>query len=111
MKRALFVIAALVVFGAVGVLYGQQPDWQKHIDWSIGNTGAADCPDQYAPYPRCLAQGNRSCLMRIAIQSAKDNDCANAMRLTLTTQCHNAGAQQQLGNAGQAAVCSYLRTK
>jgi hypothetical protein len=84
-----------------------------NINWSIGNTGAPDCPEQYAAYPECLlpGRGNRSCLMSKAIQSAKDNDCANAFRLTLITQCHNAGAQQSIAAAGQEAVCNYLKKK
>lgn len=82
------------------------------LNWSIGDTGAADCPEQYQ-YPECLlpGAGNRSCLMRKAIQSAKDNDCQNAMRQSLITQCHNGAAQAILAQAGQPAVCDYLKTK
>ncbi len=85
----------------------------QNINWSIGNTGAPDCPDQYAAYPECLlpGRGNRACLMQKAIQSARDNDCANAFRVTLITQCHNGGAQQSIAASGQQAVCNYLRTK
>jgi hypothetical protein len=87
-----------------------KPDWQVHIDWSIGNTGPPDCVAQYAATePKCLTEGNRSCLMRRAIDSAKHNNCSYALRLTLITQCHNAGAQQAIGGAGEAAVCAYLK--
>lgn len=100
-------------FGSLGF---DKPDWQKHIDWCIGNyttdPGEANCQDQYlATYPECLTGGGRACLMTKAINSAKANDCNNAMRLTLICQCHNGGAQQQLGDAGQDNVCSYLRQK
>ena len=88
---------------------------QDTINWSIGNSTGADqtnCPDQYvATEARCLAEGGRACLMQRAIASAKANNCSYAMRLTLITQCHNANAQQQLGAAGEAEVCTYLRTK
>jgi len=102
--------AALVP--TTSLVYAQKPDWQSHIDWSIGNTGAPDCPDQYAQTEgHCLAEGNRSCMMRRAIDSAKSNNCSYAMRLTLITQCHNAGAQQAIGAAGEPAVCQYLKGK
>lgn|ERR1700688_194354 len=87
-------------------------NWQAHLDWCIGNTGAPDCPELYiATYPECLTQGNRSCLLRKAIDSAKANDCANSFRLSLICQCHNAGAQMDLARAGQPAVCAYLKGK
>lgn len=89
-----------------------QPDWQKHIDWAIGNTGAVDCPDQYlATYPECIANGGRSCLMGKAIEAAKANNCSWAFKLTLITQCHNSGAQTAIAQAGESAVCEYLKTK
>jgi hypothetical protein len=86
--------------------------WQQDIDWSIGDSGAPDCIDQYlATLPECLTSGNRSCMMRHAIQAAKDGNCQWAMRLTLITQCHNAGAAQGIAHAGEQAVCAYLKTK
>lgn len=85
---------------------------QGNIDWSIGNTGAPDCPDQYiATEPKCLTEGNRSCLMRRAIDSAKHNNDSYAKRLTLITQCHNGNAQKSIGRASEKAVGDYLRTK
>ena len=96
-------------------VYGQKPDWQKHLDWSISNSdagGSVDCPDKYlTTYPECQVSGGRSCMMKKAIQSAKDNDCANALRVSLITQCHNTPARDQISRAGQAAVCRYLKTK
>jgi hypothetical protein len=94
----------------------QQPDWQKHLDWSSGNyttdPGQANCQADYlATYPACLTGGGRACLMTKAIASAKANDCANALRVSLITQCHNGGAQSQIGGAGADAVCNYLKTK
>lgn len=89
-----------------------KPDWQLGIDWAIGDSGPPNCPELYlGTYPECLASGNRSCLMRKAIQSAKDGDCNNAFRLTLITQCHNPAAAQALAAAGSQAVCDYLKTK
>jgi hypothetical protein len=117
MRSMKFLAAVVLIAGAALVqtirsVHAEQPDWQKHIDWSIGNTGAPDCPDQYAQTEgHCLAEGNRSCMMRRAIDSAKHNNCSYAMRLTLITQCHNAGAQQAIGGAGEPAVCQYLKSK
>jgi len=94
----------------------RKPDWQSDIDWSIGNhttdPGETNCQDQYAATePACIVGGGRQCLMVRAIDSAKANNCAYAMRLTLITQCHNGQAQQGIGGAGQQAVCAYLKTK
>src|SRR5260221_6992010 len=76
----------------------QKPDWQEHLDWSIRNSdagGSVDCPDKYlATYPECHISGGRSCMMKKAIQSAKDNDCANALRVSVITQCHNVTARR-----------------
>ena len=49
--------------------------------------------------------------MRKAIASAKANDCDNAFKLTLITQCHNHGAQMDLARAGSQAICDYLKGK
>ena len=43
-------------------MFGQQPDWQKNIDWSIGNhttdPGETNCVDQYlATEPTCITGG------------------------------------------------------
>jgi hypothetical protein len=86
---------------------------QSNLDWSVGNTGAPDCPLEYTAYPECLlpGTGSRACLMQKAIASAKANDCSNAFRLSLVTQCQNAGAQKAIASAGAEAVCSYLRKK
>jgi len=94
----------------------QQPDWQKHIDWCVGNhttdPGETNCIDQYAATePRCITGGGRACLMQRAIDSAKHSNCSYAFRLTLICQCHNDGARQQLGKAGQQAVCDYEKSK
>ena len=113
---------SLVLYMFVGIalftppVSADKPDWQKHIDWAIGNhttdPGETNCPEQYvATEPACVTGGGRSCLMARAIDSAKHNNCNYAMRLTLITQCHNQGAQQTLGEAGQQAVCDYEKTK
>lgn len=95
--------------------HAQQPDWQKHIDWCISNKdagGSVDCPDKYlATYPECHVKGGRACLLAKAIQSAKDNDYANAFGLAVICQCHNVNARDQIVAAGKKAVGDYLRTK
>jgi hypothetical protein len=86
---------------------------KNHVNWAVGNTGAPDCPHLYAAtYPECLWNGrNRACLMEKAIASAKANDCENAFRLTLITQCHNGAAASEIASCGKQGVCEYLRTK
>jgi uncharacterized membrane protein len=84
--------------------------WQNDLDWSIGNSTAGsstDCPQSY-PYPECVISGGRACLMKHAMRSARDNDCANALRVALITQCHNQGAANGIAAAGQFQVCQYL---
>ncbi len=72
---------------------GEKPDWMKHIDWLIGNTGAVDCPEKYlATHPECILGGGRACLMAKAIESAKAGNCPWAFRLTLITQCQKGGS-------------------
>jgi hypothetical protein len=93
------------------------PDWQLHIDWSAANNtndpGETNCPQSYmeAEQPSCIIGGGRACLMAKAIEAAKAGRCEYAFHLTLITQCHNAGAQQALANAGQGQVCAYLKTR
>ena len=106
----------LIVSGSTVAFSQDKPDWQKHIDWSIGNhtsdPGETNCVDQYTvTEPACIVGGGRACLMVRAIDSAKANNCPYALRLTLITQCHNGGAQQAIGSAGRDAVCDYLKTK
>ena len=105
----------LLFFLSVSLFSLAKPEWQQHLDWSIGNRTGPDqlnCPEQYtATYPECIAGGGRACLMEKAIQSAKDNDFNNAMRLSLITQCHNQGAQKAIGAAGKTQVGNYLRKK
>jgi hypothetical protein len=118
MKSLMTQLSMTLITLAVLNLSGQaqnKPDWQKHLDWSIQNPdagGSVDCPDKYAAtYPECLFSGGRSCMMKKAIQSAKDNDCSNAHRVSQITQCHNVTARDQIRDAGQDAVCQYLKTK
>jgi hypothetical protein len=46
--------------------------------------------------------------MKHAQQSARDHDCANALRVALVTQCHNHDAFQGIAAAGESQVCQYL---
>lgn len=94
----------------------QRPDWQIHIDWAVANVtsdpGETNCVDKYlATEPSCVMDGGRSCLMQKAIKSAKAGDCSRAIRLTLITQCHNQAAQQAILEAGESAMCAYLKAK
>jgi hypothetical protein len=115
--KIVFGAALLLTAGGASTALSQNiPDWQAHINWSIGNhttdPGETNCVEQYvATEPACITGGGRACLMARAIDSAKANNCSYAMRLTLITQCHNGGAQQAIGGAGQASVCNYLKSK
>ncbi len=110
-----FIVSGLLIATRTAVRAADAPcdaECRGNIDWSIGNTGAPDCPDQYvATEPKCLGEGNRSCLMRRAIDSAKHNNDSYAKRLSLITQCHNGNAQKSIGRASEKAVGDYLRTK
>lgn len=81
---------------------------RQNIDWSRGNTGAVDCDLQYGDFPVCIFLGGRSCVMQRAVAAAKVGNCHDAFRWTLTTQCHNAHAQETIRSSGEAAVCAYL---
>jgi hypothetical protein len=111
LKRSLVAVGLILSLGGIA-----HADYKGNLDWCIGNhtvdPGMTDCPDQYAAtYPKCLTEGGRACLMGKAIQSAKDSDCSNAFKLSKICQCHNGGAQTEIANAGQQAVCDYLKTK
>jgi hypothetical protein len=90
-------------------------NWRANIDWCIGNSdagGSVDCPDKYVTYPECIVSGGRSCLMKKAIQSAKDKDYANSFRLAQICQCHNVGARDGIIYCGgQQGVGDYLKAK
>jgi hypothetical protein len=114
-KRATLMVVAGVFLIATALIADTQ-DWQKHLDWSIGNhtsdPGETNYIDQYvATESACIVGGGRSCLMKRAMESAKANNYAYAFRLSLITQCHNGTAQSQIGAAGQQAVGDYLKTK
>jgi len=89
----------------------ERAEWMIHIDWSISNTdagGSTDCPGLY-PYPGCVLNGGRACLMSQSIKAAKANSCTEALKTTLVTQCHNPEAQQAILAAGETKVCTYLK--
>ena len=106
-------LAAL--FAGVSVAHANKPDWQQHLDWSMGNETGPDkvnCPDQYAQTePKALVEGGRAALMRRAIASAKADNFEYAFRLAVISQCHSGHAQQQLAEAGVTAVGGYLKAK
>ena len=106
-------LALIALTTASGFLWAETPDWQKHIDWALGNhttdPGRTNCVAEYdATEPKCILGGGRACLMARAIDSAKANNYDYAFRLVLITQCHNAGRQQQLKAAGKQEVGNYL---
>jgi secreted trypsin-like serine protease len=89
----------------------ERAEWMMHIDWSIRNTdagGSTNCPGLY-PYPGCVLNGGRACLMSQAIKAATANSCTEALKTTLVTQCHNPEARQAILAAGEAKVCTYLK--
>jgi hypothetical protein len=88
-------------------------DWMTHVDWAIANTdagGSTDCPGEYQ-IPGCILSGGRACLMREAVGAARNGRCADAFRFVSVTQCHNPTARAELIQAGEKAVCDYLKTK
>jgi hypothetical protein len=112
-RRSVVLLVGLLLVLGVFAAKAQKPEWQTHVDWCIRNSdagGSVDCPEKY-PYPECIVSGGRSCLMKKAIQSAKDGDYANAFRLAQICQCHNVTARDQIRDAGQKAVGDYLKTK
>jgi TolB-like protein len=96
-----------------GQAIAAQPRWQKSISWAIRNEGdldSVDCPHKYfIIYPECYFARGRACLMEKAMQSARENDCSNAYQLAQIAQCHNAPERDQIRDAGEAAVCDFLR--
>jgi hypothetical protein len=88
-------------------------EWQGNLEWSKHDTGAWESyliPQVSSTYPECLLPGRgRACIMEKAVASARAGDCANAFRLSLLTQGHNSHAQSTIADAGQQAVCSYLK--
>jgi hypothetical protein len=115
----LVLVAGDAAYGGVckGVLGLGKPDWQIHIDWAIHDDGAWEpqCIQKVlSVYPECVVPypgTGRACVMRKAIAAAKADNCNHAFEMALLCQCHNADAQKAIGNAGQQAVCDYLKTK
>lgn len=119
MKTSRVILLFVLALGSAGV--SAEP-WERHVAWSLRDTGVPDCPQDYLAYAegsQCLVQGlgggtgwgNRACLMRFAINKVRghSNDCLVAFSMALTAQCHNSVAVRDLENAGAMAVCLYLR--
>ncbi|MCP9136127.1 hypothetical protein NMM48_12415 [Acinetobacter baumannii] len=93
-------------------------DWRGHVDWSFHDTGAPDCPGDYALVgaSECLVtgifpntgNGNRACLMSKAKIDAEDGNCNGAINKLLITQCHNGKAQAEIRAANKEEVCDYI---
>jgi hypothetical protein len=86
-------------------------DWRKDIDWSSRDTGSPDCPGEYVGLASvCLINGNRKCLISRAVTAANSQQCAQALRLAVVSQCHNPAAFHAIEEAGESVVCTYLRS-
>ena len=78
------------------------------------DTGPADCPATYQALRAsdCLgANGNRSCLIRMAREAAAANNCGRAYQLAYACQCNASqdAGRASLKAAGSDAVCKALR--
>jgi hypothetical protein len=85
----------------------------KNITWSIGDPGELECAGEVEKMggAECIGNGNRACLMKLAIRAAAAGSCDAAFQYTLVTQCHNPNARNTILNAGRDAVCTYLRRR
>jgi hypothetical protein len=102
---------AFLAIGATATVAAAQ-SWTAHIDWAATNQDggpSVDCPDQYISngVPWAIASG-RAAAINQALFDAYKQDFNSAFTLVLMTQCHNPGAQQELRDAGEKAVLTYL---
>ena len=104
-------ILGLMLLTIPTTLNGQS--WHVNVDWPAQNTdagGSVDCPADYvsAGVGYAVLAGGRAAVINAALFAAYKGDFNHAFDLVLLTQCHNPDAQQDLLNAGQRAVLSYL---
>jgi hypothetical protein len=89
--------------------------WTAHIDWAAHNSdagGNVDCPAQYIEngIEYAIVIGGRSAVINQALFEVYDQHFDTAFNLVLMTQCHNPEAQQELKDAGEKNVLTYLVT-
>lgn len=89
--------------------------WTAHIDWAAHNSdagGSVDCPAQYIEngVEYAIVKGGRSTVINEALFDAYHQDFDGAFNLVLMTQCHNPEGQQELREAGERYVLTYLIT-
>ena len=108
-----FAVAALMALGS-SYSFAQGDALPSVIGACAQDTGPADCPATYQALRAsdCIgANGNRSCLIRMAREAAAANNCSRAYQLAYACQC-NAGQEAgriSMKNAGPDAVCKALR--
>jgi hypothetical protein len=112
-KVTLITVFGFLALTATATGAAAQQPWQGHIDWAAQNNdagGSVDCPDQYFSnnVAYAIVSGGRSAVINAALFAAYRQDFGQAYTLVLMTQCHNPDAQQELLNAGQRAVLTYL---
>lgn len=90
-----------------------QDSWQNDMSWAAGDTGPADCGQIYSDFGvgSCLNNGNRKCIMKLAVKEAVKGNCIDAYNMVRVTQCHagNAG-HARIVAAGVSNVCDKLRS-
>ena len=104
----------LALSAAQSQLSGANRIWQANIEWSIQDKGNVECPSEFAKFKNarvCLSEGGRSCLMRGAVELAKQGDYETAFEMAIVSQCHNPAAAETIKSAGPQAVGDYLRSK
>ncbi len=86
-------------------------DWRSAVQWCWADRETPiGCEDEYrGVLPECLRGGGRSCLMKKAIDLAKQKECEKAFNLVGICQCHNVEKGRLIAAAGREAVCSYLQ--
>ena len=112
--KTVLLLSAICV-ATITPAFAQQQSWQKLVESSIADVtspGEVKCPELYqTTQTRCQFEGGRACLMKRAIEAAKRGDCARAVWFTEITKCTDQAAQNEIKTAGEAAVCSYLKSK
>jgi len=114
-RRLLWIVLSAICVAAIAPAFAQQQNWQKQVESSINDVTGPEqvkCPELYeSTQTRCQFEGGRACLMKRAIEAAKRGDCARAVQFTEITKCNDQAAQREIKDAGETAVCNYLKSK
>ena len=114
-RRLLWILLSAICVAAIAPAFAQQQTWQKQVESSIADVTGPEqvmCPELYeSTQTRCQFEGGRACLMKRAIEAAKRGDCARAVWFTEVTTCTDQAAQREIKDAGETAVCNYLKSK